>query len=127
MNFYLEEGEKFDDLIHEIAIWQGKVDEIETLLNKHVYWTKFFEKLEENTLPNVKFTGFAGTLGSDITLQAIAPDYQTVSKQWIHLQNADDFVKKVTIGGATLSVSENDIDVSFSLTLDFVEDIFYKE
>ena len=126
LNLYMEDSKKFDDLIYEINIWQGKIEEIETLLNEHIYWTKFFEKLEENTLPNVKFTSFAGTVGSVITLQATAPDYQTVSKQWIHLQKAEDFVKEVSISGATMSVSEDAVDISFSLTLDFVDDIFYK-
>lgn len=127
LNVDMENTEKYDNLIHEINFWQEKVKKIEDLLDKHIYWTKFFEKLEENTLPNVQFTGFTGSINNSITLQATAPDYQTVSKQWIHLQNADDFVKEVIIGGTSMSVSGEDTFISFSLTLDFVDDIFYKE
>jgi hypothetical protein len=127
LDSYMEEIKKYDDLMEETGSWQEKVTEIEHLLNKHVYWTKFFEKLEENTLPNVRFIGFAGKVDSSIVLKAIAPDYQTVSKQWIRLQNAEDFVKSVEIKGAEMSTNEDNISISFSLRLDFADNIFYDE
>jgi hypothetical protein len=127
LDSYIEEIKKYDDLMRETSSWQEKITEIEYLLDKHIYWTKFFEKLEENTLPNVQFIGFAGNVNSSITLNAIAPNYQTISKQWIRLQGADDFVKKVEISSADMSKSKDSINISFSLTLDFVDGIFYKE
>jgi hypothetical protein len=126
LNIYIKDIEKYDTLIFEISSWQEKVKEVENLLNKHVYWTQFFEKLEENTLADVQFTGFAGSLGMPITLMATAPDYKTVSKQWIKLEDANDFVKNVEISGASMSSAEDRVNISFSLVLDFVEDIFYK-
>lgn len=127
LDSYMEEIKKYDDLMQETSSWQEKVTEIEHLLSKHVYWTKFFEKLEENTLPNVQFIGFAGNINSSIVLNAIAPNYQTISKQWIRLQSADDFIKEVKINSADMSSSQDNINISFSLELDFVEDIFYKD
>ena len=129
LTIHMKDIKKYDNLMSEITSWQGKVEEIEDLLDKHIYWTKFFDKLEENTLPDVQFVGFAGSIDGAITIQAIAPDYQTVSKQWIRLQNADDFVKEVTITGAAMSYSGdgNSPNIAFSLTLDFVDDLFYKE
>jgi len=96
-------------------------------LNKHVYWTKFFEKLEENVLPEVKFTGFAGAIGSSLSLEAMAPDYKTIAKQWIILQDADDFVESVDIGEISMRSGEDKTYVSFSLLLNLVEDIFYRK
>jgi hypothetical protein len=127
LDSYMEEIKKYDDLMQETSSWQEKVTEIEHLLSKHIYWTKFFEKLEENTLSNVQFIGFAGKINNSIVLNAIAPNYQTVSKQWIRLQGADDFVKEVQINSADMSISEESIKVKFSLMLDFVDDIFYNE
>ena len=127
LDIFMKDIEKYDSLILEITAWQKKVDEIENLLNKHIYWTEFFNKLEENTLPNVQFNGFAGSIDSSVILQATAPNYQTISQQWIRLQNADDFVKRVQIGGASMFSAEDSIKISFSMTLDLAEGVFYKD
>lgn len=126
LDSYLGEIKKYDDLMKETSAWEKKVVQIEELLNKHIYWTKFFEKLEENTLPEVKFIGFAGTTDNTITLEAVAPNYGTVSRQWIKLKNAKDFIENIEVGEAQMITSnDSNIDISFSLILDFVDDIFY--
>ena len=124
---YMEEIKKYDDLMQETTAWQEKVTEIEHLLNKHIYWTKFFEKLEENTLPDVQFMGFAGSIDTSVVLEAIAPNYHTVSEQWIRLEEADDFIERLEINGAQMITSKDNIGISFSLMLDFVDGIFYNE
>ncbi len=126
LTMYGQDIEKYDNLIHEITAWKKRIQEIENLLDKHIYWTEFLKKLEKNTLPSVHFSSFAGRVGSPITLEATAPDYQTVAKQWIRLENAKDFVKDIKISGASMSSRDDQLSVNFSLSLDFVDGVFYK-
>ncbi len=117
----------YDDVIKEIEVWQNKINEIRGLFSRHIYWTKFFKALEDNTLPEIQYNSFAGSVGGNLTLNAVAPDYKTIARQWIHLNQAEDFIDKLIIDKASLVTSGNNLMVSFSLTLDFVEDIFYKK
>lgn len=117
----------YNQLISEIEDWQNKTIRIKELLTKHIYWTEFFRKLEDNTLENVRFNNFSGNIQGNLTFVASAPNYETVVRQWMHLKRADKFVRNVIINGATLSMNkENASGVSFSVTLDLAEDIFYK-
>lgn len=122
------ESVAYDKLILEIESWKGRISKIKELLNEHIYWTKFFEELEANTLPEIKFNSFAGSIGGNIVLSATAPDYYTMSRQWIHLNNNKNFADNVVIGGAALSSAGDGAGsrVSFSLTMDLADNIFYK-
>lgn len=126
----VKNSEDFDKLIVEIEDWKSRIQKINGLLNKHVYWTEFFARVEANTLPEVKFSSFAGSVSGNITLSASAPDYYTVARQWIHLKGAKDFVEDAIIEGASASGSQSsgiDTKINFSLILDLVDDIFYKK
>ncbi len=117
----------YNGLITELEDWQTKTRRIKELLTKHIYWTEFFSKLEDNTLENVRFSSFSGNIQGNLTFLASAPNYETVVRQWMHLKRADKFVKNVIISGATLSTNkDNASGVSFSVTLDLVDNIFYK-
>lgn len=117
----------YNQLISEIEDWQNKTIRIKELLTRHIYWTEFFSKLEDNTLENVRFNNFSGNIQGNLTFVASAPNYETVVRQWMHLKRADKFVRNVIINGASLSTSkDNSRGVSFSVTLDLAEDIFYK-
>lgn len=126
----VKNSEDFDKLIVEIEDWKSRIQKIKGLLNKHVYWTEFFAKVEASTLPEVKFSSFAGSVSGNITLSASAPDYYTVARQWIYLKGAKDFVEDVVIEGASASGSQSsgiDTKINFSLILDLADDIFYKK
>ncbi len=124
----VESAGDYNKLIVELEDWQNKTKKIKNILTKHIYWTEFFRKLEDNTLANVKFNNFSGNIQGNLTFLATAPDYTTVVRQWMHLKRAKDFVKNVIISGATLSTGQaaGSGGVSFSVTLDLAEDIFYK-
>lgn len=66
------------------------------LLNNHVYWTKFFQWFEENTLSSVKFKDFKGDLSGEYSLQASAPSYAEAAWQAKIMQDSL-FVKEVEI------------------------------
>lgn len=124
---YIDYIKGYDDVIREIETWRNKINEISGLFDRHIYWTKFFKAIEDNTLPDIQYNSFAGSIEGNLTLNAVAPDYKTVARQWIHLNQAEDFIDIVLIDKASLVTSGNELVVSFSLTLDFIEDIFYKK
>lgn len=107
------------------------------ILATHVYWTKFFEKIEKYTLPDVYYTGgFNASTSGLLILQATAPDFETVSKQLVVLKNAPDFVQDVSITSAqrqsasvTTILPEGAVlasHVTFTINLNLAPDIFYK-
>ncbi|MDD3284064.1 MAG: hypothetical protein PHZ07_00535 [Patescibacteria group bacterium] len=123
---YKSSLDSYDTLISEIQSWQTKIDKIRTLFSHHVYWTKFFETVEANTLSDIIFSSFTGSVNGNLTLNAQAPNYETVVKQWNYWNGADKFVDKVIISGASLSSNGTSQIVNFSVTFDFVDNIFYK-
>jgi hypothetical protein len=107
----------FQEISEEINNTGNDIATVLDLLNKHVYWTNFFDLLEEYTLDNVYYTGFASSNNGALTLAATAPDYYSVAKQLKILQQeeASEFITDVDISSA--SASDSGVDFSISLTL----------
>ncbi|MFH1366937.1 MAG: hypothetical protein ABIH38_03015 [Patescibacteria group bacterium] len=114
-----------------------RIDNIKSLLGTHIYWTKFFEKLEKYTLPDVYYTGaFNASTTGTISLKATAPDFETVSQQLVVFKNAPDFIQSVSITSAQRETASLSIalpegallssQVDFGVSLNLVPDIFYK-
>jgi Tfp pilus assembly protein PilN len=107
---------------------------ISSLLDQHIYWTKFFEKLEQYTIDDVYFTGtLSGSLDGQMTLSAVGSSYTSPARQLLVLEKASDFVTNVAITSASAvqnssanlppgSVAAS--EVSFSITITLVPDIF---
>lgn len=124
--------------LHEESIaFKKKIDGAKELLKTHVYWTKFFEKLEKYTVSDVYYAGsFSATTGGGITLEARAPDFESVAEQLVVFKNASDFVEEVSITSAQrveVGVSEGvppgsilASQVGFKINLILIPDIFYK-
>jgi len=96
---------------------------VSILVNKHVRWTRFFERLERYTLPQVTYGGsFNGTLQSELIFSAVTDSYERLIQQYQLYQQAveaGDFITDFTITGATRS-SATEISperVTFSVTL----------
>ncbi|MFA5069867.1 MAG: hypothetical protein WC528_01160 [Patescibacteria group bacterium] len=92
---------KYENLQKESIAFKGKIDAVSDLLDTHIYWTKFFEKLENNTLPDVYYSGvFNASNSTVLSLKAVAPDFETVAKQLLVFQNATDFATAAEITSA---------------------------
>lgn len=74
------------------------------LLENHIYWTKFFDWLQKNTINTVTYEGFSGDLTGIYTLKAKAPSYAEASWQAKAFLNSD-MVKSVSISAAESSAS----------------------
>ncbi|MBI4119933.1 MAG: hypothetical protein HY454_00520 [Parcubacteria group bacterium] len=94
------------------------------VLNEHRYWSKVFEMLEKNTLPEVTFVSFEGDdVANAITLKGRSPSYAVLARQVKVLQTAPD-VSAVTTSGINLSPDGSlnfSVKIGFSRSLLFVE------
>lgn len=106
----------------------AEIKQVEQILNKHLYWTNFFDNLEDYTLNNVYYTDFAATSEGNITLSAITTDYQSVAKQIIALRNSKNFIKEVKVLGAKKNAGGTTAQptVSFSISLVLDPQVFLK-
>ncbi len=118
--------------------YKRKLEAVKNIISHHVYWSKFFEKLEEYTIKDVYYVGaFNGVLNSTINLSAETNNFTSVAEQLIVFQNAEDFVSEVIITGAKKSGSGSSSEiampgeiiesfVTFSISLKLVPSIFYE-
>ena len=123
----LSDIKEYDDLLVEIEDYRIKIQKISELFNRHIYWTKFFKAIEDNTLPTIQYDVFNGSISGNLILTARAPDYKTVAKQWIYLEQANDFVEEVVVDKISLYSDDGDVGIVFSIILDLIEDVFYKK
>lgn len=96
----------YRDFQKEIINLKEKTDDVKIVLNKHVYWSKLFEYLEKYTISEVYYTSLAGDLNGIINLQAVGEDYNSVARQLLVFQEAQDFVDNATI----TSIKSNEIE-----------------
>jgi len=135
--------------LEDIKATKQNLDEIIKLLDSHVYWTKFFNLLEENTIPEVFYYNFTGDTSGQMTLNAITDSYLNVSRQMIAFKNAENFVDSISVNNASANKlkvkkeetnnnkiqeegSEDKIEteeqsiIAFNVFLDLKDDVFLK-
>jgi hypothetical protein len=101
--------------------FQKKVANINNLLNKHVYWTNFFEYLEKNTLSEVFYKGgFSGSLDYQYSLKASTANFTLAEKQVIQflsdsLTQTASIEKAAVVGGGQSANKNVDFDIKLSV------------
>jgi len=108
--------------------FKKRLSVVNSLLNKHVYWTNFFHWLETNTLAEVSYLqGFSGDLTGEYTLLARAQNYALIEKQVAQLSNVKETVA-ISVKSAKTSFAVKDAapGVVFDLDLTVKSVIFYK-
>ena len=89
-----------DDLT-DALVMQQRTSDVKRVLDQHVYWDVFFEKLEGVTLPTVAYSTMSVDVAGSVTLAAQAKTYNDVGAQLLTYQRAKDFITDVTISAAT--------------------------
>jgi len=123
---------------HAAALsFRDKSGAFSDLLENHVYFTKFFDWLQKNTLSTIKYTGFAGDLTGKYSLRASAPSYAEVSWQAKAFANSDVVknvkIEKVSIGGEEEQEEGKEGEaalagtVSFTIELEIKPEIFRQQ
>lgn len=100
------------------ADFQKKLDTASALLNKHIYWTNFFNFLEKTTLNNVYYVGdidFA--IDDQISLSARFPDYATLKNQLMVFAN-NPSILNITQDGDVAPYEEEITEGDKGLALD---------
>ena len=115
--------------------YKDKASVFSDILDNHIYWTRFFSWLEQNTLSSVKYSGFSGDLSGTYTLQAVAPSYAEASWQVKAFTNSP-LVKSAKVESAAFDLIELEVaegedpitktEVSFDIELELDLNIFKK-
>ncbi len=108
---------------------QVRLKLVKELIDRHVYWTKFFAMLEKYTINNVYYTNFAMSGQDKLIISAVGKDYQAVAQQLVAFTGATDFVKTVRIDSASAEVdfaTGENFGVSFNISLEFQPGVFTK-
>ena len=102
-----------------------RTDTMRALLNHHVYWTKFFTRLERYTDPAVAFNNsFSGDISGTMSLQATARDYRAMARQMLIFEEAKDFVSSAKTTSASKTQTTGSQSVNFGVQLTLVPGIF---
>ncbi len=125
----------YQNLQNEVSSLRQQIDDVQTLLDKHVYWSSIFTQIEQHTTPDVYFTNMTADVNGSIQLSAVGKNYDAAIKQLMVLQAADTFVTSVTVSDiAFQSVSEGtttavtttvDAPVTFSISMTVTPQVFY--
>lgn len=108
---------------------ESKIKLVSTLLDRHIYWTNFFQFLEDKTLVNIYYFNFSGDNSGKYVMASRAKSFSDLSKQLTVFKQATDQVDQVNIKGGKLGTSEKDktTGVDFGLEITVNPDIFYKK
>lgn len=111
----LETEEKLINLDRKLGVLQD-------LFKNHVYWSKFFSKIEELTIPQAYFpqVSFVISGGSiKVNLSGNTLSYTTLAKQMVSFQE-ESSVEGVSVSGIALS---NEGGVNFKLKVNFSKNV----
>lgn len=144
---YKEKGinQKSSALLAEIETLKGKVGEAEAevkivdefqkkvkivsdLLDKHIYWTNFFNFLEKNMLSDVYLeSNFEGRVDGTFNLISNGDSFTTITNQSRVIRENDKVLNvAVKSGKAKSGDGQKSQEVEFSLNLDVDPSLFYK-
>jgi len=101
---------------------------VKDVVEGHVYWTPFLQKLEEHTIPDVYYLGMSANRSGQVTLRAVAKSYSAAARQIRAFERSSKFVQSVQVNqvrqelqkGASLPVPV----IAFDVQLKLVDDIF---
>jgi hypothetical protein len=102
----------YTTLQNEVNATNDTLVAVQGLLDQQMYWTQWLQMLEQTTLPSVGYSGFSGNASGVMTLQAVAPDFTTITQQLAVWRN-NPAVTEVSV----TNVSRSDSGVQFNLSL----------
>jgi hypothetical protein len=100
-----------------IIDFDKKISTLKGLVANHFYWSQFYLKLEELTVPNIYFYDIKISYAEEkisVALSANASNYIGVARQMLSFQE-EPLIEKVEIAGISLS-AEGGIKFNFSIT-----------
>ncbi|MDP2685377.1 MAG: hypothetical protein Q8P20_10195, partial [bacterium] len=101
---------QYENIQDDAKELQQKIENVSLLLEKHIYWSEFFNKLEFYTLSKVYFNSMSADVNGTITLTAVSDTYENAIKQLYIFEDANDFVNSVTISNVSKSLTTKIIE-----------------
>lgn len=120
----------------EISALSQRLESLHNVLEAHVYWSPFLEKLEELTLATVYYTGMTGSANTgQFTFNAVAKSYQDVDAQVRVLRQAPEVlsVSVTSVAATQATATEESTEtttatgeqtVSFIIAIEFDAELF---
>jgi hypothetical protein len=114
--------------VEQIDIFQEKLKYAAWLMEKHIYFSRFFKFLENSLLPDVYLTdGFSGKPDGNYSLQAETDNFKTLSNQLLFLKNRKEVISAVADGGTISANKGKQVgkeSLKFNLNLKLVPEVF---
>lgn len=120
-----KEIKELDSKVEEVLKFKDKLDLINYLIDRHIYWTNFFNFLEDNTLSNVYFSSFSGDINGSYSMQATTDNLDAIDAQ-IKLLLANQKIKKASVNAGSVSGENGNPVVNFNLSFELDPSIFLK-
>lgn len=119
--------EQKDEVFEKEAVSLERVlKNLKTILKSHFYWSSFFSKFENLTVPQVSFSDFNGALDEDgfltLMLAGKTSGYTYLAKQMKSFSQ-ERFVSDINVSGINLSTEGG---IEFNLNIIFSKDILLK-
>lgn len=114
----------------DFSTFKDKLTLTQQMADSHVYWTKFFDWLEKNTLNSVTYSGgFAGDVSGDYALSATAKTFSDISWQ-VKAFKDSPLVESISVDSGASAASDpkatsTESQVSFSMKLKVKPQIFF--
>lgn len=114
-----------------LFIFKKKLELANKLLDRHIYWTNFFNYLEESTLEDVYYTDFQGSINGEYSLPVKANDYSVIDSQVKQMRKKEN-TESVEVRKATQKIGRENkeevagkrVDLNMKLKID--EQLFIK-
>lgn len=130
-----EQAKRFNELtaevkqaetgLAEITGFQTRLKTVSQVFAKHIYWTNFFNFLENNTIKDVYYVGFSGNTGGSYLVEAIASSFSNIADQVNVLKNNDKITDVKTVGGEFVpGEAGKKSRAKFSLNFSILKSIF---
>ncbi len=104
---------------------------VKGLIENHVYWSPFFQKLEETTIPDVYYVRINISQTGEVVLRAVAKSYAAAARQIRAFEKTPSFVDGVTVKEAVVELQPESIlpvpIVAFDISLDLEDSLLKKE
>ena len=101
----------------ELSAYEKKIESFSTLINQHVFSSRVFEFIEENTHPEVWFSDLTlDPIKKEVDLSGDTENFVTLHQQ-VQILKANPSVKNLNLSQIAIG-KEGRIDFSFNLILD---------
>lgn len=117
---------KEEQTIDKGLILQGKIQAVEYLIDNHIYWTNFFDFIEENTLESVYYDKFGGNTKTQFDFLATADKNYFNATEQIKLFKENAYIQEVEVSSLNLKEDGDSTQVTFSINLQVDPEILYK-